>query len=181
MTDKRIHTQFPSDVARIQELVRYDEAAAEQLFNQLSLEEKVRQVLAVPWETRVRLIMLSNNPRKLVHALPEEELYWTLKQYGPEDALSIITMTTHDQFQYIIDIDCWQRDTLDVAAVERWYRLLSKCHESKVIEWFVRSDEPLLVSTLQQLMHVEQFAVQATDCSRYCQIIIIESCFPIIM
>lgn len=156
MTDKQIPTQQPGTLTRIEELMRHDEAAAEKLFNRLSLQEKVRQVLAAPWETRVRLIMLADNPRKLVQALPEEELYWTLKQHGPEDALSIITMTTHDQFQYIIDIDCWQRDNLDVSAVERWYRLLSKCHESKVIEWFVHADEPLLVSTLKQLMYVEK-------------------------
>ena len=159
----------PNTIAmkRLDELVKQDESAAEKLFNQLPLSQKVQQVLAAPWDVRIRLILLAHNARQLVQALPPDELYWTVKQYGLEDALSIITMTSHEQFQYMIDLDCWQRDILDPAALARWYRLLSKCNENKVLEWFVRTDESLIVSTLQQFIHVEKIEEQSDISEEY--------------
>ncbi|MCX8043704.1 MAG: DUF6178 family protein [Desulfobacterota bacterium] len=167
MSDRPIRTVSQDIGHTLGELLLHDEAAAEKLFNQLSLRQKVQQVLAMPWDRRIRLIMLAENTRQLVQALPPDELYWTVKHHGIDDALSVISLTSHEQFQYFIDLDCWQRDDLDAAAVARWYRLLSRCSEAKVIEWFARADEPLLVSMLKLLMHVEKIEEQSDISEEY--------------
>ncbi len=167
MTKRVIPIRSSREHAPIDQVLARDPQAAEKLFNSLSLAEKVQQVLAVPWDKRMPLILLADNARELVRNLPPEELYWTIKQRGPEDALGLITLTTHEQFQYIVDIDCWRRDDLDNAALALWYRLLSKCHETKVLEWFTRSDEALLVSSLKQFISISKMQEDTDSSEEY--------------
>lgn len=154
MTKRVIPIQSARDHAPIEQLMARDPQAAEKLFNSLSLAEKVQQVLAAPWDKRMAMIQLAHNARELVQSLPTDELYWTIKQRGPEDALGLITLTTHEQFQYIVDIDCWRKESLDPASLALWYRLLSKCHETKVLDWFTLADDALLVSSLKQFISI---------------------------
>jgi hypothetical protein len=129
-------------------------SAAEQALNALPLEQQLTCVLQVPWKDRMRMIMQSRAARELVQALPPEEVFWMVKQQGVEDALPIIARTSHDQFQYLIDLDCWHRDELDPDTCLSWYRMLGRCNQAKVLEWFSRADESLLVAGLKQYVSV---------------------------
>ena len=102
---------------------------AQALFNELPLEEKIGMVLSASWAQRQKLIVLAVNSEELVQALPEEEIYWTVKEIGPEDALPIISRLSFDQLQYIIDVDCWNKDLIDMAAVTRWLRMMLRCRK----------------------------------------------------
>lgn len=135
-------------------LLTLDPQKAEKAFNKLPLEKMVQVVLSAPWEKRMDIIMLAENSRQLVQALPEEEVYWTVKARGEEDSLALISMTNQEQFQYLVDIDCWDKDRIDINNVEIWYRLLSKCHESKVIEWFEKADDEFLTFSLKKLVNI---------------------------
>lgn len=169
MTEKVIPLQPARDAASLDALLAADEQTAETMFNRLPLQKKVQQIIAAPWDKRVRLILLAENARAVVQAMPSDELYWTVKHHGPEDALAVISLTSHEQFQYIVDIDCWNQDELDPAAVTRWYRLLSKCHEDKVLEWFLNADEPLLIGTLKQFLHVVKLEEHSDISEEYAQ------------
>ncbi|MBN2107804.1 MAG: hypothetical protein JW832_10295 [Deltaproteobacteria bacterium] len=139
-------------------------AAAEKAFNALDLAHKVRRVLAAPWDKRRDLIMLAHNARELVQALPCEEVYWTVRQTGVQDSLQLISLTSHEQLQFLFDMDCWRKDSLDATALAQWYFLLSKCSELKVMEWFHEADEQFLVASLKKLVRVLKIQ-QDTDIS----------------
>ena len=167
MADDIIPAQTAREAGPLDALLAGDERAAERLFNRLPVAQQVRQVIAAPWNIRVRMILLAQNARAVVRALPPDELYWTVKHHGVEDALAVISLTSHEQFQYVVDMDCWSHDELDPAALTRWYRLLSKCHETKVHEWFSRADEPLLVGSLQQFLHVAKIEERSDITEEY--------------
>ncbi|MEI6127334.1 MAG: DUF6178 family protein [Pseudomonadota bacterium] len=154
MEEKVVAMEKYRDDVTPEKLFGLDTQAAENIFNKLPLARKVDIVLAAPWEMRMNLILLAENARELVQALPEEEIFWTIKQRGPGDSLALVSLTTHDQFQYLVDIDCWSKDSLDSKSIGLWYKLLSKCHESKVMEWFSKADEELLVCSLKKLVKV---------------------------
>jgi len=124
------------------------------VFNSLSHEKRAALVIRAPFKDRMDLILMSDDPKALVQDLPEEELYWTIKERGRSDSLAIISRTTHDQFQYLIDVDCWNRDQIDFNNIAEWYILLGKCNETKVVEWFENADERFLISTLKRFMGI---------------------------
>jgi len=164
MANNKILAINDSNSLTPQHLLLLDPAVAEESFNRLDLDRKVQIVLAAPWQKRRDIIMLAENARELVHALPCDELYWTVRQAGVQDSLQLITLTSQEQLQFLFDMDCWRKDSLDPAAISLWYRMLSKCNELKVIEWFHEADEQFLVASFKKLVRVRKIQ-QDTDIS----------------
>ena len=131
-------------------------AEAERIFNALDLDTQRAAVLATPFAQRQDLIILSRDAEQLVQSLPEDELYWTIKVRGTHDSLAVITRTSFEQFEYCIDLDCWQRDCIDTDQALNWLHMLSRCHERKVLEWFEQADDELLVILFKSLMHIRK-------------------------
>jgi hypothetical protein len=140
------------------QILKMDVSTAQAVFNKLSLEEKVAIVLNTPWEKRQQLILLADNSQALVQALPDEEIYWTIKESGTADALPVIARTSFEQFQYIIDIDCWHKDRIDMKQVTEWLQLMLRCNESKVLEWLTNTDEQFLNYVFKKLFTISKIS-----------------------
>ena len=164
MVKKKVRLKHDSDTLTPQHLLKLDPGTAEETFNRLALDRKIQLVLAAPWQKRRAIIMLAENARELVQALPPQEIYLTVLQCGVEDSVQLIALTSHEQFQFLFDIDCWRKDSLDTTSIARWYNILAKCNEQKVIEWFERADEEFLVASLKKILKVSKIQ-QDTDIS----------------
>ncbi len=157
MTDKPAPTEKTPGVPAPESLLAMDMQEAEIVFNELTRRRQIDVVLRTPWAKRQELILLASDSRGLVQALPEDEVYWMIKERGRSDSLAVISRTTHEQFQYLIDIDCWDKDRIETKDLIEWYRLLSKCNEAKVLEWFSQADDQLLIYSLKQFMQIYKF------------------------
>jgi hypothetical protein len=132
---------------------------AEALFNRLPLEEQAALVLETPWERRQDLLLISNNTQYLVQGMPVEELFWTIKAIGPQDALQILGMATSEQLQFIFDLDWWQKDNLAPEKIIAWLILLFETGDERVstwIGWISRQDETLLPLILRLFVRVQK-------------------------
>ncbi len=150
-----------------EKLLKLPQNSAEKLFNNLSTDKKAELVISAPFKDRIDLILMSDDSKALVQALPEEEVYWTIKERGRTDSLSIISRTSHEQFQYLIDVDCWNRDEIDFNNIAEWYLLLGKCNEVKVVEWFEKADERFLISTLKRFMGIAKIESETDILEEY--------------
>ena len=139
-----------------EQIFAMDANAAQALFSKLSLAEKVAIVLNTPWEKRQQLILLADDSQALVQALPEEEIYWTIKEAGIADSLPVIARTSFEQIQYILDIDCWQKDRIDMEQVTEWLQLMLRCNEAKVLEWIANTDELFLNYVFKKLFTISK-------------------------
>jgi len=140
---------------------------AEQALSSLSFKRQLDCILQVPWKERMSVIMQSPSARELVQALPAEEVFWMVKQRGIGDSLPLIARTSHEQFQYLIDLDCWQHDQLVPEACLDWYRMLGRCNQAKVLEWFEQADDCLVVSGLKQFIHVHKIEEESDISEEY--------------
>lgn len=141
--------------------------AAELVLNALPFQTQLACVLQVPWKERMNVIMQSEAARELIQALPAEEVFWMVKQRGIEDSLPVIARTTHEQFQYLIDLDCWQRDQFVPENCLSWYRVLGRCNIAKVLEWFEQADESLLVAGLKQFVSIHKIEEESDYSEEY--------------
>ena len=139
-----------------EQIFAMDANAAQALFSKLSLAEKAAIVLNTPWEKRQQLILLADDSQALVQALPEEEIYWTIKETGIADALPVIARTSFEQFQYILDIECWQKDRIAMARVTEWLQIMLRCNETKVLEWLTNTDELFLNYVFKKLFSISK-------------------------
>ncbi len=103
---------------------------------------------------RVDELLSQPNARLAVRELPEQELYFAIRELGLQDALELLRLCSPEQTRALIDIDCWQRDTLDVERLKEWFRVITELgHERLAV--VVRSlDHELMVTYLQHLVRV---------------------------
>jgi len=127
---------------------------AEKLFNSLSLKEQLDLVLKRNSRERLALIGLSHRAQSLVRAMPEPELYFTIKHLGEEESLPVLAHASQKQITYILDLEFWQEQSLNPVRICHWLDLLRKAGEEQFREWLKKCDEELLVSVLQRLIQV---------------------------
>ncbi len=130
---------------------------AERRMNRLALADQISLVLLAPWEKRQEIIILSENARQVVRALPVEELFWTIKAVGPRDATHILRLASAEQLQFIFDLDWWLKAELRPDKIAAWLLILFETGEEVVsgwCAWISRRDEYLLPSLLRPFVHV---------------------------
>lgn len=132
-------------------------AEAEAVMNKLSLAEQASIVLMTPWERRQEIIILSRNARALVQGLPVEELFWTIKAIGPQDAVHILSLAVAEQLQFMFDLDWWHKAELRPEKIVAWILLLFEAGEEVVaswLQWVMTKDETLLPAILRPFILV---------------------------
>jgi hypothetical protein len=135
-------------------LLPEDPREAEQVFNALSPQEQFDLLLQARAKERLHYLFLSRNPEQIVQQLPELEVFLTIKEIGDKDALSLISLVTPEQFQFVLDLDFWKRDELDPEKILHWLEILLECGENKIAQ-FIQSTDPEFIALLfKKFLHV---------------------------
>ena len=120
---------------------------AQKVFNSLPTKSQFDIVLKAQGKERLHYLSLSEHPEEMVQRLPELEVFLTVKEVGEKDCLDLISLTTPEQFQYMLDLDFWKRDQLDPEKVLQWMEILIESGEKKVTQ-FIHSTDPELIALL---------------------------------
>ena len=131
-----------------------DPKEAKKIFNSLPIENQLDAVLRARGKERLHYLFLSENPEELVHRLPELDVFLTVKEVGEKDSLDLISLTTPEQLQYLLDLELWKKDQLNPEKILDWCEILLESGEERVVQ-FIRSTDPeLIVLLLQKFLHV---------------------------
>lgn len=141
-----IQGNWARDVARL------DDSEIRENLQRLSAAEQARLALGLDWQSRLRLIRNSDKAKELVAALPEEEVFLTIKALGDEEALPVLALTSPSQLRFILDVELWSKDLIDLDKAILWLQRILACGEEKVIEFVKRADLELVVVLLRRLL-----------------------------
>ncbi len=120
-------------------------------------------VLKVRGKERLHYLFLSENPEQLVQRLPEQEVFLTVKEVGERDSLELISLTTPEQFQYLLDLDFWKKDQLDPEKVLHWMELLVESGEKKVAQFIQSTDPEFIALLLKKFLEVTTMEGEALE------------------
>jgi hypothetical protein len=101
------------------------------------LQQKRREILALPANEALERILEDAQPAALVHSFPEPDFYFLVQDIGPEDSLALLSLASDRQWDYLIDLETWQRDRIEIHAVTRWMNLLLEADPQRFIRWFL--------------------------------------------
>jgi hypothetical protein len=124
-----------------------DPKEAKRIFNTLPAEQQLEIVLKTRGKERVHYLFLSEHAEELVQRIPELEVFLTIKEVGEKDSLDLISLTTAEQFQYLLDLEFWKRDRLNPDKILDWVELLLESGEQRVIR-FIHSSDPEFIGLL---------------------------------
>jgi hypothetical protein len=88
-------------------------------------------------------ILACPDPKKAVRGLPAEDFYWILKKFGEEDALILLELASERQWEYVLDLELWHKDRLDVELASRWLATLSLADCVRLARWLLSEGENL--------------------------------------
>ena len=83
------------------------------------------------------------SPRQLIQQLPYDDFFWLVKKVGDDDCLPLLALASEDQWQYLLDLEVWRKDALDVERATLWIGRLQKADRKRLVRWFYGDGETI--------------------------------------
>ncbi len=114
-------------------------------YNTLTDTEQLDMVHAASGREKYDLLINSKHIETLVPQLHPQELYLTVNELGAEYAVELLALASPEQMTLLLDLDCWEGDTLSEGLSLTWLQLLLATGEEKACQ-LVREMEPELLT-----------------------------------
>ncbi len=89
----------------------------------------------------LRRLMEVDRPDAFLRSLPPEDFYWMVKKVGDQDAVLLLEMASEEQWQYLLDLELWHGDHLDVGEAGTWLGRLEQADAPRLVQWLFREGE----------------------------------------
>jgi len=117
-------------------------------FASLSLPEKLSRLREAPSKERMEMIIADPAGMELARGLRPQELYWTIKDIGPADAVALLALASPEQLGFILDMELWPRAAFSRKQALEWLGYLVDAGEETVVEQLRHLDPELLLLIL---------------------------------
>jgi len=120
----------------------------------------VKNLMPLPGSAIVNRILELEAPEEFVRAVSRVDLYWLMKKIGEEDATPILKLASNEQWQFMLDLELWDRDRLNVEQTSLWLGRLFQTDPERVARWLYGEGELLTYFYLSNMIEV---AVRGKD------------------
>ena len=100
-----------------------------------NLARQRKELLSLPPEEVLNSILNSTQSTALVHSFSEEDFYFLIHNIGIEDSHPLLYLASNKQWEYIVDLEVWEKDRIEFASITRWFDLLFKVDPNRFIKW----------------------------------------------
>ncbi len=111
------------------------------VLNQASgLLSQRKELLALAPEKALDRIFAAKHPAALIHSFPETDFYFLVNDVGISDAYEILALASDKQWEYILDIELWEKDRIDIDSVTKWLDILFLAAPERFVKWAVEKN-----------------------------------------
>jgi hypothetical protein len=136
------------------EWIKSDPLKVEEALSRMSIPEQVRCVQSLRGKDQMDLLTLSSQAVPVARLLPEEDIYFMVKDVGEEDALPVLAIISEKQLQYIFDMEWWRGDKFLPQRAMDWLLWIEKANDRQLLHWLLTEDFDQKVMVLQSLIKV---------------------------
>jgi len=151
------HPQRPGGGGGLRKRGRSPQAASAETAGELRalpLVGEAARVLELAPQARLEALLHAEQPMRLVRSLPDSELYLTVRELGPADALPLVALASAGQLQHLLDLESWRGDRFDADRAGAWVALLLEAGEPALRRWLRATDDDGLALLAQRWMRV---------------------------
>lgn len=112
-------------------------------FTVISSLPAIEDLLKLSGNALLNRIMDEESPEVFVGRLPEEDFFWIVKRIGEADCLPLLRLASEDQWEYLLDLETWEKDRLDPDRVLSWLSRLSDADPERFAGWLSRHGDAL--------------------------------------
>lgn len=136
------------------EAVERNETDHEKPWRSLSLQREWQSILSLRGKKKMEAILSSDHPKEIFQSLHEEEAYLTIKEIGEQDALPLLSLMSHEQIQYLLDLELWRGYEFNPEKVDHWLPLILSCDEETKKQWLSSIDFDTLLLLLKKNIRI---------------------------
>jgi len=134
--------------------IKSDPQKVEEALSRMSIPEQVRCVQSLRGKEQMDLLTLSRHAVEVARLLPEEDIYFMVKEVGEEDALPVLAIISEKQLQYLFDMEWWRGDKFLPQKALDWLLLMETANDQQLLHWILTEDFDQKVMLLQALIKV---------------------------
>jgi hypothetical protein len=124
-------------------------------FEALPVERRLEIFRHLSARAREELVQTLKKPHDIISRISEEEMFFTIKELGGENAPGLVHATTDRQLQYILDVDLWKKDVFIPSAAIHWMDIIARMGEGKILQFMRIADTELIPLVLSRFIRVE--------------------------
>jgi len=94
-------------------------------------------------------------PREIVQCLPKADFFWLVKTTGEEGSLQLLRLASTEQWEYLLDLELWHKDRLDMEEASLWLRRLQLADPERLTAWLFTGGQALAYYFLLRSIQVE--------------------------
>lgn len=123
------------------------------------LAQERQQILSMAPEKVLSAIADHPMPVTLVQSMAEEDLYLLVHTVGPDDAYPILALASNEQWEYLLDMETWEKDRMDTHALTLWLKRLLNADSDRMTHWITheKQDELILYLFRNIELHVREY------------------------
>ena len=125
-----------------------------EMFDALPVERRIDVFKDLSPEAREQLLEVVRRPQEVIRKISEEEMFFTIKALGMENAPALIRSTTGKQLRYLIDLEFWKKNMFEARSAAKWLEIISRMGEEKVLQLMQVADPELIVTVMNRLIKV---------------------------
>ncbi len=95
------------------------------------------EILAVESEKALEIILDAPSPATLIQSFPDQDLYYLMHKIGPDDFVPILSLAKSDQWEYLLDVEAWDNDRLDLEYMTKTFDLLFQADPQRLLRWVI--------------------------------------------
>ena len=99
--------------------------------------------------------------RACTRTLPNEDFFWLIKKIGEDECLPLLEMASEVQWQYILDLELWRKDCLDMESTATWIKRLETADCQRFVRWMFSEGESF--AFLHFSKQIEVFVLERKD------------------
>ncbi len=103
-----------------------------------------KEIIALSPEKALDRILEAKHPAALIHSFPEEDFYFLVHDIGLNDSYELLAMASEKQWDYILDVELWEKDRIDTGSVTRWLDILFRAAPDRFIKWAIEKKSDLI-------------------------------------
>jgi len=92
---------------------------------------------------------------RLIQTLSSEDFFWLIQTVGMDGSLELLKLASPDQWQYLMDVDTWRKDRLELNHVGQWMQQLLRADPERFMQWLISDQQGLLYYYLFRSIVVE--------------------------
>ncbi len=121
----------------------------------VNLHNERNKILSMSPEKALDAILDSPQALPLVHSFPEEDFYLLINDIGIEDSISLLNLASTRQWEYILDIDGWKKDRIELPSITKWFDFLLMADQRRLTNWV--TDEKKILFEYYIFKNIEVF------------------------